>query len=334
MYKDYHLENINYYVGFRTVDIDQKIEITPTKIEYNTKERNIEGARNKLKITGDTGEYSTILTEPKNNEPFIFTHIHVCTPGKGIYYEFLNGYNSSSLGISGNINPDSKNNYMSVPNTKLDTELKLKGGNGVEVYIKHVGVNRKRTIFVEDKFDFAYDKETHVLNWTQPIYAEDFTYTIYIDKSGNIARQQYTLCSITDVSKLGHYSEVRQTDERKPSMTINFTKPELSGYENNFEVIIVAEQTNFGKLTILSEVFNPFEQGEVVEEENNTGLIVLIAILSIVIIGGLIAAFVIIRKYKSKGIIKEENKATSMAMLNSAKDEKLVESVAAENMDP
>ena len=74
MYKDYHLENINYYVGFRTIDCDQKITITPKKIEYNTKERNIEGARNKLKITGDTGEYSTILTAPKNKEPYFYSH--------------------------------------------------------------------------------------------------------------------------------------------------------------------------------------------------------------------------------------------------------------------
>ena len=333
MYKDYHLENINYYVGFRTIDFDQKITITPKKIEYNTKERNIEGARNKLKITGDTGEYSTILTAPKNKEPYIFTHIHVCTPGKGLYYEFLNGYNSSSLGYSGNINPDTKNNYMSVPNTKLDTELKLKGDNGVEVYVKHVGVDKKKTIFVEKSFNFGYDKETHKLNWTQPIKYEDFIYTIYIDKSGNIERQHYTLCSITEVSKLGHYSEIKQSDEKSPFITIDFSKPELVNYQGNFEVIIVAEQVNSGKLTILSEVYNPNKTTKV-EEESNNGLIILIVILSVVIIAGAIASYFIIKKYKSKGTVSEDNKATSMAMLSSTKDEKLVESQASENMDP
>ena len=333
MYKDYHLENINYYVGFRTIDFDQKITITPKKIEYNTKERNIEGARNKLKITGDTGEYSTILTAPKNKEPYIFTHIHVCTPGKGLYYEFLNGYNSSSLGYSGNINPDTKNNYMSVPNTKLDTELKLKGDNGVEVYVKHVGVDKKKTIFVEKSFNFGYDKETHKLNWTQPIKYEDFIYTIYIDKSGNIERQHYTLCSITEVSKLGHYSEIKQSDEKSPFITIDFSKPELFNYQGNFEVIIVAEQVNSGKLTILSEVYNPNKTTKV-EEESNNGLIILIVILSVVIIAGAIASYFIIKKYKSKGTVSEDNKATSMAMLSSTKDEKLVESQASENMDP
>ena len=54
--------------------------------------KDLEGVINKVTI-GYEKEYSTILTPPKNNEPFIFTHIHVCTKKKALSYEFLNAYN-------------------------------------------------------------------------------------------------------------------------------------------------------------------------------------------------------------------------------------------------
>jgi len=49
-------------------------------------------------------------------------------------------------------------------------------------------------------------------------------------------------------------------------------------------------------------------------------------VLSVVVIGGGIGAFFIIKKYRSKGVIVADGKATSMAMLGSTKNEKLVES--------
>ena len=69
---------------------------------------------------------------------------------------------------------------------------------------------------------------------------------------------------------------------------------------------------------------------------SNTGLIVLIIILSVVIIAGAILAFIIYRQYKSKGVVTQKNKETSMALINSAKNDKLVESQARETnqIDP
>ena len=90
-------------------------------------------------------------------------------------------------------------------------------------------------------------------------------------------------------------------------------------------------------MTLLSPVYNSKGESSDDEEEgndepddggSNTGLIVIIAILVVIIIGGGIAAFFIIRKYRSKGVVIEDGKATSMAMLGSTKNEKLVESQA------
>ena len=346
MFKNYHYDDlINYYVGFRTVELNQNITIVPKLKKYDTTERNHEGARNKIKISGENS-YSTILTAPKKNEPYIFTHIHVCTKNKPLSYEFLNAYNSVNLGYNGEIGANSKNNFITIENTKLDTELKLNGDNGVEVFVKHVGIPEKKQIIVRD-FKFGYDKDSHVLNWTQPLENEEFQYTIYIDKLDNIKKQGYTLCSITEVTKLAHYSEILTTNSNNPSIQIDFTKPELQGYDD-FDVIIVADQINNGKLTILSPVYNSNgessegggeEGGESVEPSNDsssTGIIVLIVILSIALVGGAIAAIILLYQYKKKGQVSSGNKATSLALIKSQQDGKLVESQAQEpnQIDP
>ena len=337
MYKNYFNDNINnYYVGFRTMYLNQEIKITPMPKMYDTTERNFEDSKNKIIINGDSekSEYSTILTAPKNNNAYIFTHIHVCSKGEGLNYQFYNAYSGINLGYNGYIMADTNYNYLSIPNSKLDTELKLKGNKGVEVYIKHVGLDKSYHPNI-NSIKFSYNSETHLLNWTQPIEDEEFKYNIYVDKIDNIKNKKYTLCSIVDISKLGRYSEIKKTNSKTPNTTLDFTKPELVDC-TEFDVIIVAEQINKGKLTILSPVYN--SRGESSDDEgdnpnkgdgnNNTGLIIIIVVLSAVIIGGGIAAFFIIRKYKSKGMISTDGKATSMALLKSTASDKLVESQA------
>ena len=150
MFKNYYNDElINYYVGFRTVELNQNITIVPKLKKYETTERNVEGAKNKIKISGDN-VYSTILTAPKNNEPFIFTHIHVCSNGKPLSYEFLNAYNSLNLGFNGEISPNTKFNFKTIDNPRLDTELKLHADNGVEVFVKHIGISERYQPLVKD----------------------------------------------------------------------------------------------------------------------------------------------------------------------------------------
>jgi len=344
MYKNYYQNGItNYYVGFRTIDINQNIKITPKPIKYDTTERNFEGYKNKVTIKGEiqVPEYSTILTAPTNHDTYIFTHIHVCTPGEGLNYEFYNAYNGVNLGYNGYIMADTSFNYLSVPNSKLDTELKLRANNNTEVYVKHVGIDISYQPKIE-KIKFEYNPESQILKWTQPIEGQKFTYTIYVDKIYNIRDKKYTLCSIVGTTKLGRYSETLTTDSTDPQITLDFTKPDLIECKE-FDVIIVAEQIDLGKLTILSAVYNSKgeysdgesnnnNKGKEDEPSSNTGLIVIIVILSIFIVGGGIVAFFIIRKYKSKGMISTDGKATSMAMLGNNQSDKLLESQAA--VDP
>ena len=341
MFRDYYSEeHMNYYVGFRTVELNQNITIIPKEKRYDTTERNFEGEKNKITI-GYEKEYSTILTAPKNNEPFIFTHIHICTKNKPLSYEFLNAYNSSNLGFNGEIQANSKYQFKSVDNTKLDTELKLVADNGVEVFVKHIGISERYQPLVND-IKINYDKKSKLLSWNQPILEEEFQYTIYIDKIGTLKRLGYTLCDIVDVTKLGHFSEVIATDDKNPSFVVPYIGKE---YED-FDIIIIAEQVNKGKLTIMSAVYNSNgesyddgDQGGDSDEKksgNNIGLIILIIILSVIIIAGAIFALIVYRRYKRKGEINKKNKETSMALIKSTKNEKLVESQAQETnqIDP
>ena len=336
MFRDYYSdEHLNYYVGFRTVELNQNITIVPIEKKYDTTERNVEGAINKITISYNQEE-STILTAPLNNEPYIFTHIHVCTKDKPLTYKFLNAYNQSNLGYDGEINANSEFNFKNVYNSKMDTELKLYGDNGVQVFVKHVGVSDTE-IPVVRKIEIKYDKKSRELSWTQPIENEEFEYTIYIDKINTLKKLGYTLCSIAEVSKLGHYYQVITTEDTTP----HFTVPPLGKDYEDFDVVIIAEQTNKGKVTVMSPVYDSngnSNQGGSDDDDggSNTGLIVLIIILSVVIIAGAILAFIIYRQYKSKGVVTQKNKETSMALINSAKNDKLVESQARETnqIDP
>ena len=343
MFKNYYNDDVvNYYVGFRTVQFDQNITIIPKVKKYDTTERNLEGAKNKI-VMSDNNQYSTILTAPENHESFIFTHISLCTKNKPLSYKFLNAYNGSNLGYDGEISPNSKSHYQSINNTKLDTELKLFADKGVEVFVRHIGISIKYQPKIKD-IEINYDKNTYFLNWTQPIENEKFKYTIYIDKINNLKNKSYTLCSIVDFSKLGHYSQVITTDNNNPNITIDFDKPELGDQYKDFDVIILAEQVNLGKITILSSVYDSSgkkSDDDIVpvdddDSNSNTGLIILIAILSVIIIAGAIFGFMIYRKYKSQGTIDKTKKETSMALIKSTKTDKLVESQAQETnqIDP
>ena len=183
------------------------------------------------------------------------------------------------------------------------------------------------------------------MDWTQPLTNENFNYTIYIDKINVIKKQNYTLCDIAEVSKLSHNMETKVSNERNPNITLNFAKwgldPKTYG---EFDIIIIADQLENQKFTFMSATYDSMggnnEEPDVTDEEEdeptdpppkgddggNVGLIVVISILSVVIIAGIIAAVFIFMKYRKKTRIIEENKQTSMALLNSTQQDKLVES--------
>ena len=337
MYRNYISEiHMNYYVGFRTVNKNQNIIITPKVNKYDTTERNMEGKKNKVKISSDLNEISTILTAPQNHEKYIYIETCLCTKRAHISYQFFNAYNHSNLGNDGQLN-NNKLKITVLENPKLDTELRLYNGkNGDEIFVKHSGYDKYSRISPQ-KIVIKYDAKTHNLSWTSPLplINEKFLYQIYIDKINVIKKQNYTLCHIAEVSKLGHHKEEMISDSRNPSRIIDFSQPDLGPNYGEFDILIVAEQLEKQKFTFISPTYD--SKGGHDEDPDSdspddkppggkTGLIVIISIISVVIIGGTIAGVLIFLKYRKKAQIIEQNKQTSMALINSTKQDKLVES--------
>ena len=335
MYRNYISEiHMNYYVGFRTVNKNQNIIITPKVNKYDTTERNMEGKKNKVKISSDLNEISTILTAPKNHEKYIYIETCLCTKRAHISYQFFNAYNHSNLGNDGQLN-NNKLKITVLENPKLDTELRLYNGkNGDEIFVKHSGYDKYSRISPQ-KIVIKYDAKNHTLSWTSPLplINEKFLYQIYIDKIDVIKKQNYTLCHIAEVSKLGHHKEEMISDSRNPSRIID-----LGPNYGEFDILIVAEQLEKQKFTFLSATYDSTGHSDEDTEPDNTdepegggistGLIIIIVVLSVVIIGGGIAAVLIYLKYRKKAQILEQNKQTSMAVINSTGTDKLVESQA------
>ena len=332
MYKNYTTDNyISYYVGFRTLDKTHNITINPIIKKYDTTERNTEGKKNKVKISSDTGDISTILTAPANHEQYIFVETCLCTKKAHVSYQFLNAYNHSNLGSDGQLN-NNKVKISVFENPKLDSELKIfNGQNGYEIFVKHSGYTSK-SFTSPQKIVIKYDRENKNLTWNPPLYNEKFEYHIYIDKIDIIKKQNYTLCDIAEVTKLGHHEEIVESDNKTLYRVLDFSHPDLGPDYGEFDVIIVAEQLQKQKFTFISATYDSLGNNNDDPDDTNppsdskTGLIIIISILSIVIIGGGIAGVLIFLKYRKKAQVIEQNKQTSMALLNSTSQGKLVES--------
>ena len=335
MYRDYSYDDhMNYYVGFRTVDINQEIKIKPVLKRYDTNLRLSEGTNNVLSIN-DNGEVNTILTAPKEHNNYISVEYCLCTKKSHASYQLFNAYNNSNLGYNGEIN-NNEPKFLTIENTKLDTELKIKGIKGNELFVKHSGISlsRKR-IASANKIKIVFNHDTKLLTWTQPIPDQNFTYTLYFDIIDTLKPHYFTLCNATTGSKLGRYKKTISTNSRTPGIKVDVENdPELDKEISQFDVIIIAEEIKDFKITVMSATYdseggnNEIEPDkEIIEgEDNNIGLVVLISILSVVIIAGIIIAIFIFRKYRSKVQVSTENKQTSMALLNGAKEDKLIES--------
>ena len=193
MYKNYKTGDdknvMDYYVSFKTEDKDLNITIIPTLNKYNTTERNIENYGNSVSVNK---QRSTILTSPKDSS-LLFVQIESCTPDIYVSYDFKNAYNSTSLGVRGQISPNSKN-FFNIPNTNLDTELSLQTEKSSSIFVKHVGINEIYRPVIKN-IDISFDKEK-TLTFTQPIENEEFRYTIILDKRVNLLNILQVLCLI------------------------------------------------------------------------------------------------------------------------------------------
>ena len=345
MYKDYILANkqntnnkdnaitsdqiMNYFVGFKTVERQQNITITPTLNNYSTKNRNLENVPLSLMITKSG---STILTSPSENNKYIFFQMQVCSPNKVVHYDLYNAYNKSYLNIGDNINSNDNIFYSTIENIRLDTELRMTVDTSSKVFIRHTGINEEYYPFV-DKITLSYNKGNKTLRFNQPISNEEFNYTIYVDRRTNLKNQNYTLCSVVENSKLARYSKTVISKEEKVEVEIDFDSNELKDFEN-YDMLVLAEQINNGKLMILSNII----QGNVhreTEENNKTKiqLVIIIVVLTVILICGGIIIFICLKRYKNKPVSKKlDAKQTSLAMVDN-ENEKMITSTATEKND-
>ena len=339
MYKTYYTEEefMNYYVSFRTENKSQNVTIIPTLIEYPTKVRNIEGYPNSITVTGHE---STILTIPTNNKIYIFVQMHVCEADKAVSYEFKNAYYGTSLGETGEIQANTKNNFRNIANTNLDTQLEfsVKGGEKTKIFVKHVGTYSRYLPVVKD-IVISFDSKNHILSFNQPIENEETMYTVYLDKRDYLVNQSYTLCSFVEMSKLAHYTVSLNSTEENITLKLDFNQEELKGYEY-FDILILAEQLSRSKLMILSDVFqgyaeipnppNPDDGGGSDSESSNMVLVIILVSLAIILVVGGIVVFIYLRKLKSKPmenvIIAKPTNLDDISGTN--KGEKMLDSMA------
>ena len=66
-----------------------------------------------------------------------------------------------------------------------------------------------------------FDKKSN-LTFNQPIENDEFTYSIYLDKRGNLRKQGFTLCSFVEISKLAHYTQTIKSAEELVSVNLDF----------------------------------------------------------------------------------------------------------------
>ena len=321
MYKDYATagdEIMKYYVGFKTVDQNQKIEIKPTLNKYSTKLRNLENESKSISVKKSN---STILTSP--NSPYVFIQLQVCTENKFVEIDFFNAYNSTSLNHRDMI--DNNPYFLSIENTRLDTLLSLSTDNTAKVFVRHSGIEDEYYPYVEDVV-ISYVKENKTITFKQPIAEEEFKYTVYIDHKGTFKSKNYNLCSFAENSKLAHFSKSVNSSDEDIVIEIDFDSADLQDY-TDFDAMVLAEQINNGKIMILSNIIS------VTMNENNTTLIIIIIVLGIVLVGGGIAAFIFLKKYKNKPNSKKlDAKQTSLAMVDN-ENEKMIQSSATERYD-
>jgi hypothetical protein len=315
---------MDYYVSFRTENAEQNITIKPELEKYSTNNRNDENLGKSISIT-DKG--STILTSPENHNKYLFVQIHVCTPDKAIIYQFNNAYNSSSLNQDGEIQANTKNNFRNIENIKMDIELLLTTQNSAKIFVKHVGVDEIYRPVVKD-IEVSFDGDSKSLYFTQPIENEEFKYTIYLDKKGNLQNQAFTLCSFAEISKLAHYTKSIISNKEKESLPLDFNENALKGYES-FDVLVLAEGVNNGKIMVLSNIYSHsivYEEGS-----SNLALIIVLIVLALLLVVGGIVVVIFLQKFKNKSHIQA--KSTSLAMVSNKTENmiSMTESVANPN---
>ena len=171
-------------------------------------------------------------------------------------------------------------------------------------------------------------KDNNTLSFNQPIPGEEFKYTVYVDGANQIKDKNYRLCDFVGTND-AHYSQSVTSADEYVFIKIDFDADKIKDLES-FDMIILAEQTDNGRLMILSEVLQAEASGT---STSRTVLVVVISVLAVVLIAGGIGVYFFLKKYKSRPNSKRiDAKQTSLADVDNP-NEKMIMSTATEKND-
>ena len=253
MHKDYELqEDLSYYISIKPVSISDRMGVLAQFVNYDTNERNIEGISHKIQINGES--VSTILTPPANRDVKVFTQVQQCDNSE-IKMEVLNAYDPTQTVVAPiSIPAGSKNFYHIFQNILLESELKISGNSGTNVFVKHAGVYNTYTPSINPEPSITFNPALNQLTITNPLNNyERIRYTILVSMQNQISQAGLTLCSFADGNKFDYYTKTVESYNLMVTVNINFNRIDLKSGET-FEAIVLSQQLFNSKMEFLSNV--------------------------------------------------------------------------------
>ena len=258
MYKDYEYdEGLSYYITFKAVTEVTSFNVDAKVSKYDTKVRNYEGINNKITIDA-TMDYISILTPPKNKEPSIFIQAQICDNVNSVKTKVIKPLTGETIVSETTISPNTKNYFTIFDNIFIDTEYFVTGNQGINVFVRMVGLPTAYTPSFTQNQQILFDSTTNTLSVESPITkTESMKFTVLVDKEGEITKKGFTLCSFVnvDIDSLAKYTKTVTTNNRIASLQINFTPVGLKAGDK-FEAIVYVEQQENSQMAFLSEIFS------------------------------------------------------------------------------
>ena len=201
MYKDYEYDvGLSYYITFKAVTDVTRFEVEATVEKYDTDERNYEGINNLITIDS-SGDYSSILTPPKNKENAIFIQVQVCDNENSIKAKVIKPLTGEVIVPEETIEKGKINHYITFKNDYVDTEFFATGKQNVNVFLRMVGLPIIYTPKFNENYKINFDSKTNTISIDSPLTTtESMKYTVLVDKEGVLSSKGLTLCSFVDKS--------------------------------------------------------------------------------------------------------------------------------------
>ena len=184
MYKDYEYdESLSYYITFKAVTEATSFNVEAQVSTYDTSIRNYEGINNKITIDS-TGDYSSILTPPKNKDPAIFIQIQVCDNIHSIKAKVIKPLTGDIVLPEETIPAGTKNEYKTFINEFIDTEFFVTGEQGVDVFVRMVGLPTIYKPSYNNNQQITFDETTNTISIDSPLTTTEYMkYTVlWIEK--------------------------------------------------------------------------------------------------------------------------------------------------------